>query len=234
LHETRTYYKLRLKELIFLKFGCNFDEKLIFVDWRYIMLMEAEDSLFLIVDEQMSLMPKVFETERVVAVTQKLIGIARELSVPILITEHYPEGLMKTIPEVVDCLGPDYKPLTKTSFSCYGDENFRKTLEDSDRKTLVMVGIETHICILQTALQCKEAGYRVFVLSDGVSCRNKFDHVMAMGRITRGGVELVSWEMVAYEWMRRADTPDFKKVLPHIKKGLDLPKPPRRTRGPQS
>jgi nicotinamidase-related amidase len=198
------------------------------------MLIDAKDSLFLIVDEQMSLMPKVFETERVVAVTQMLIGIARELAVPIIVSEHYPEGLMKTIPDVVDCLGPDYKPLTKTVFSCYGDENFRKTLEESGRKTLVMVGIETHICILQSALQCVEAGYKVFVLSDGVSCRNKFDHVMAMGRMTRAGVELVSWEMVAYEWMRRADTPEFKKVLPHIKKGLNMPKPHRRTRGPSA
>ena len=139
---------------------------------------------------------------------------------PILITEHYPEGLKPTIPEIAEHLGEKYKPITKRVFSCYPQKEFRDAVEKTGRKTLIVVGIETHICVLQTALEVLEAGYKVFVASDGVSCRSRFDHDMALDRMKRAGVELTTWEMLAYEWMRRADTPEFKRVLPHIKSGL--------------
>lgn len=184
------------------------------------MLLNAKESLLLVVDPQASLMPKVFDTERVTAVINKLVSIARELHVPIIITEHYPEGLKPSIPEIADHLGEDYKPITKRIFSCYPQKEFREAIESSGRNSLVMVGIETHICVLQTALECLEAGYKVFVSTDGVSCRSKFDHEIALDRMKRAGVELLTWEMAAYEWMRRADTPEFKRVLPHIKSGL--------------
>jgi nicotinamidase-related amidase len=183
------------------------------------MLLDAKDSLLLVVDPQGSLMHKVFDTDRIVGVIKKLVSIARELTVPILITEHYPEGLQPSIPEIKAHLGEDYKPITKIIFSCYGSKELRGAVEDSGRKTLVLVGIETHICVLQTALQFKEAGYRVVVVQDGVSCRSKADHEAAIRRMERSGVETVTWEMAAYEWMRRADTPEFKRVLPYIKEG---------------
>lgn len=185
------------------------------------MLLNVKDSILLVVDPQASLMPKVVETGRVTAVMKKLISIARELDVPILITEHYPEGLKPTIPEIIKHLGDDYIPITKRVFSCYPQKEFREAIEKTGRRTLVMVGIETHICVLQTALESLEAGYRVVVATDGVSCRSRFDHDIALDRMKRAGVDLVSWEMVAYEWMRRADTPEFKRVLPHIKSGID-------------
>ncbi|MBN1442985.1 MAG: isochorismatase family protein, partial [Planctomycetes bacterium] len=92
----------------------------------------------------------------------------------------------------------------------------------SGRRTLVITGIETHICVLQTAIECREAGYSVFVLADGVGARSRFDHDAALARMARSGVELVTWEMVVYEWLRRADSPQFKRVLPHVKSGLDI------------
>ena len=184
------------------------------------MLLDAKDSLLLIVDVQASLMPKVLEGERVVAVTKKLVDVARELDVPVIITEHYPEGLKPTVPAVAKHLGADYRPIVKRVFSCCGEERFIRALEAAGRRTVVLTGIETHICVLQTALELKEAGHRVFVSADGVSCRSRFDHDVAMDRMARNGVELVTWEMAAYEWMRRADTPEFKRVLPHIKSGL--------------
>ena len=165
-------------------------------------------------------MPKILETKRVIAATRKLISIAREVSVPIVVTEHVPDKLKPIIPDIATHLGDDYKPITKTTFSCWGEPKFREALEALDRKTLLLVGIETHICVLQTALEARAAGYRVFVAADGVSCRNMSDHGVALGRMTRAGVELVTWEMVAYEWMRSADSPEFKRVLPHIKSGL--------------
>ena len=184
------------------------------------MLLDANDTLLLLIDLQSGLMPKVKDTEKIARVTNKLVTIARELSVPFLVTEHYPEGLKGTTDEIKDHLGEDYRPIVKRVFSCWGEESFRGAVEESGRKTLLMTGIETHICILQTALQCREAGYSVFVARDGVSCRSAFDHQAAFERMMQAGVELVTWEMVAYEWMRRADTPEFKTVLPHIKPGL--------------
>ena len=187
------------------------------------MLLDAGKSLLLLVDLQAGLMPKIIDTDRVTAVTKKLVSVARDLAVPVIVTEHYPEGLKPTISEVVNHLGEDYKPIGKKVFSCYGAGNFREALKRAGRSTLVLVGIETHICVLQTALQCLEAGYSVTVVVDGVGARARFDHDAALARMERSGVNLVTWEMVAYEWMRRADTPAFKKVLPHIKSGLGIP-----------
>jgi nicotinamidase-related amidase len=185
------------------------------------MLLSQNDSLLLVVDTQAGLMPKIIDTDRITAVTKRLVSVARELAVPILITEHYPEGLKPTIPEIALHLAEDYKPLLKRIFSCYGSKDFREALETTGRQSIVMVGIETHICILQTALQCKEAGYHVHVVADGVGSRSALDHDIALDRMARAGTILLTWEMVAYEWMRRADTEAFKRVLPHIKKGLD-------------
>jgi len=185
------------------------------------MLLNADDSVLLVVDSQASLMPKVFDSARITAVINKLVSIARVLSIPILITEHYPEGLKPSIPEITDHLGGDYKPITKKVFSCYGSEELLRNIHTLNRKTLVLVGIETHICIFQTAIQFKESNFDVFVLADGISCRSRFDHELALERMRCSGIELLSWEMAAYEWMRRADTPEFKKVLPFIKDGLD-------------
>ena len=184
------------------------------------MLLDAKNSLLIVVDPQASLMPKVRNGRGVVAVTNKLVSIACELEVPVIITEHYPEGLKPTVAEIAEQMGEDYKPISKTVFSCCGEEKFNDAVKRSGRKMLLLTGIETHICVLQTALQLKEAGYEVFVAADGVSCRSDFDHDLALDRMKRSGVELVTWEMVAYEWMRRADTPEFKKVLPHIKSGI--------------
>lgn len=184
------------------------------------MLLDAKNSLLIVVDTQASLMPMVRNGNGVVAVTNKLVSIARELDVPVIITEHYPEGLKPTVSEIAEHMGDDYKPILKTVFSCCGETKFNDAVKRSGRKMLVLTGIETHICVLQTALQLKEAGYEVFVAADGVSCRSDFDHNLALDRMKSSGVVLVTWEMVAYEWMRRADTPEFKKVLPHIKSGI--------------
>lgn len=184
------------------------------------MLINRNDSLLLLIDLQASLMPKVINSEKIVTVTNKLVSVARELAVPIVVTEHYPEGLKPTIPEVAGHLGDDYKPLVKREFSCFGNQGFRQALDARTQRTLVMTGIETHICILQTALQAAQVGFTVFVAVDGVGSRAQFDHDMAIERMRSSGIQFVTWEMVTYEWMRRADTPDFKRVLPHIKEGI--------------
>ena len=184
------------------------------------MLLDAKKSCLIIIDPQASLMPMVKNGPGVVAVTNKLVSVARELEVPVIITEHYPEGLKPTVGEIAEHLGEDYRPIYKTVFSCCGEPKFNEAVSRTGRKMLVLTGIETHICVLQTALQLREAGYEVFVAADGVSCRSDFDHEIALERMRAKGVELVTWEMAAYEWMRRAGTPEFKKVLPHIKSGI--------------
>lgn len=184
------------------------------------MLLKKEDSLLVVIDPQGSLMHKIVNPDKTVKVINKLISIARELETPIIITEHYPEGMQPSIPEISEHLAEDYKPITKIVFSCYGEPDFVDAIKNSGRKTLVLVGIETHICVLQTALQCVEAGYQVFVVQDGISCRNLSDHEAGLKRMERNRVELITWEMVTYEWLRRADKPEFKKVLPLIKEGV--------------
>jgi len=120
--------------------------------------------------------------------------------------------LQPTIPEVVEHLGDDYQPLPKRIFSCWGAENFRRAVEESGRRTLVLVGIETHICVQQTVLGLLEQGYRVVVLQDCTGARFEHDHVIAMERFRKSNAIIGSFEGLAFEWTRTKDHPAFKQV----------------------
>ncbi len=188
-------------------------------------LLDAHDSLVLIVDMQTSLMPYILRAEELVHTQRKLVGVAQRLGVPVLVTEHYKKGLGATAPEVVDLLGGEpegnaessYRPIQKISFSCMGEESFLEALEQYNRKRLVIAGIETHICVCQTALEAAAAGFDVHVVPDAVSARHETGHHYGLEKLKRFRVELDTWEMIAYQWLRRAGTPEFKACLPFFK-----------------
>ncbi len=180
-------------------------------------LLDRNDTILFVVDSQSSLMDKVVNPASIKRAQKKIISVAKVLNVPIVVSEHYSRKLGHIIPELVETLGEDYKPLEKIIFSAFSDDKIRATIDALKRRTLLLIGIETHICILQTAITAAAAGYDVQIMLDGVSARSEIDHQTAIETFKRLNIGLTTWESAAYQWLRRADTPEFKQVLPIVK-----------------
>ncbi|MBN1517240.1 hydrolase [Candidatus Sumerlaeota bacterium] len=173
--------------------------------------IDAEDSVLLIVDLQEKFAPHISRMKRIVQRTEILLRAARLLEIPILATEQYPKGLGPTVAPIAELLG-DTAPIEKTAFGCFGEPNFTAAFDALGRKTLVLAGIETHVCVLQTALEGLERGLRVIAVQDAISSRKPADRKAGMRRMTLAGCTPVSTEMILFEWMRDAKHPQFKAV----------------------
>jgi nicotinamidase-related amidase len=175
------------------------------------MLMDIKSSCLLVVDIQEKLTPLVMAHEKLVASAHWLMGLARELDVSVLVTEQYPKGLGKTV-ETLRPLMVAEETLEKVHFSVGGDETCLAHLKALNVKQCILTGMETSVCILQTALDLKEKGYDVFVVADAVSARYERDHNIALNRMRDGGIHIVTKEMVFFEWLRLAGTAKFKAL----------------------
>ena len=175
------------------------------------MLIESENSLLLVVDVQEKLVPAIHGHEDVVAANRWLIQVAGELEVPVIASEQYPRGLGHTIEEIASLI-PRERVYEKVEFSCAGAESCRQALDEMDREQVVLIGIEAHVCVLQTAMGLMAAGRDVFVVADAVGSRRPRDAELALARMGRAGVSVVSREMVAFEWLRRAGTEAFRTI----------------------
>ena len=180
------------------------------------MLIKASDSCLFVVDVQSRLLPVMNEPDRVVRNCRILLQAARRLEVPILTSEHYPQGIGTTDAALADLI-PDGSVAEKIHFSSYAEPALRDRIEQAGRRQFVLSGIEAHVCVLQTALELAEAGYETFVVADATSSRSESDHDAALQRLRDFGVTIVTTEMVVFEWLRRADTPVFKELLQLIK-----------------
>lgn len=175
------------------------------------MLIEREKSCLLVVDIQEKLAPAVAEPAGVIRNSSILMQAAARLGVPVILSEQYPQGLGPTVPEL-RALAPDSARLGKISFSCAGDPGLNQRLRETGRSQLVVCGMEAHVCVLQTALGYKGDGYRMFVVADAVSSRAPANREMALRRMAENGVELVTTEMVVFEWLAKAGTAEFKEL----------------------
>ena len=180
------------------------------------MLLDREESFLLIVDVQARLAPAVLEPERVVAKAARLVAAAQRLEVPVLMTEHCAEKIGPLLPELRD-LVPEEAILAKVHFAAAREPACAARFAQLGRKTCVIAGMETHVCVLQTALSLKQAGYRPQVIADAVSSRRAEDKAAALARLRDAGVGLVTSEMVLFEWLGRGDDAAFKDLLPLIK-----------------
>lgn len=181
------------------------------------MLLNAAKSSLLIVDVQERLLPAMAEPQRVVSQVNILLSAASTLQVPVTISEQYPKGLGKTVSDIV---GPSHPPFEKMSFSCWKDTGLKQhfiALHEAGRPLVVVAGIEAHVCVLQTALDLRAAGFGVFVVADAVSSRQPGSAELALERMRDCGVMIVSTEMVVFEWLERAGTPEFKDLSKLIK-----------------
>ncbi len=175
------------------------------------MLLKRDLSCLLLIDVQEKLTPLVKNPDDLVNNCKWLMNIASELDVPILLTEQYSKGLGKTV-ESLRCLVPGDIDVDKVHFSCYKDSVFLKSWGKLNKKQVIIAGIETHVCVLQTALDLLSAGVDVYVVVDAVSSRNPFDNQYALERMRAEGVRLVTREMVFFEWMEQAGTSVFKAL----------------------
>lgn len=178
------------------------------------LLTNAQDSLLVVIDVQEKLtavMPKGVR-ERVIARINVLLTAAKTLSIPVVATEQYPKGLGKTELAISAQFPESVSIIEKTSFSAMGTAGFASYIEQQGRKQIVLVGMETHICILQTALDLQAAGLNVFVVEDAVSSRSKANQYNALQRLRGAGVVVSNVESVFFEWLGDASRPEFKTL----------------------
>ena len=183
---------------------------------RHPNLLRRDDTLLVIVDIQTKLLNVMFEKERLVSSCRKLIQARKLLEVPMLVTEQYPQGMGPTDPQILDILD-DKETIEKLSFSCCGAEDFNRKVSDSGKKQIVVIGIEAHICVLQTVHDLLHQGYLVYVPYDAVSSRKEQDYNNALYRMRHAGAIVGSVESAVFELLENAGTPVFRQVSRLIK-----------------
>jgi nicotinamidase-related amidase len=203
------------------------------------MLLELESSQLVLIDYQIRLMPAMHESEAVLLNALRLAQIAGALAVPAFYTEQNPSKLGETAPSVLEALrAARARPLAKMQFSAVeeglGDmlrpppkpvqgnarslpKHLQKSSAGEERDTIVLAGCEAHVCLLQTALDLLEDEFEVWVVTDACSSRTERNRDAAFDRLAGAGVELVTTEMVAFEWLRSAEHPAFRQLQGLIK-----------------
>ena len=173
------------------------------------MLINAENSLLAVIDIQEKLVPSVHQPDVLIENTQWLIKLANMMGVPVVATEQYPQGVGHTVPVLRELIAAE-KTAGKTIFSCVDAPECETLMHADPSKQIILCGMETHVCIMQTALQLHAAGRQVFVVADAVSARNPLDSELALERMRQAGIPIVSREMVGFEWVRGSGHPQFK------------------------
>lgn len=180
------------------------------------MLMDRAASCLLLIDVQERLAPAMAGRDAMEANATVLLKAAARLDVPVLISEQYPKGLGRTVVDLT-ALADGADVIEKTAFSCLRENAWRARFDDMGRRQAVMCGIEAHVCVLQTALDLLSAGIEVFVAADAVASRTAANRDLALDRLRHAGAQVVSTEMVVFEWLAKAGTPEFKDVSALIK-----------------
>jgi nicotinamidase-related amidase len=184
------------------------------------MLISRDKSQLLIVDVQDKLLGAISGKDRVVERCVRLVRAARLLGLPITVSEQYPQGLGPTVDPIREAYGNAGFIVDKVEFSCLRSELLRDRLHElrrQGRSQVVIGGIEAHVCVLQTAIDLEAQGFEAFVVADAIGSRSKTSRKLAIERLERAGADVVDSEMVLFEWLERAGTPEFKELQALIK-----------------
>ncbi len=176
------------------------------------MLMNKEDSLLLIIDVQEHLAPAQERPRDVINGCATLLDIAKKLGVPFIVAEQNHNSFGPTMIDLRIVLGENMTYYEKDTFSCYKNKEIREQIEKSGKKQIVIAGLETHICIMQTALDLQKEGYEVFVVADACSSRNEMQSALGIQRLLRNNVDVVTVEMAIFEWLENSRSPEFREV----------------------
>jgi nicotinamidase-related amidase len=177
---------------------------------RHSDLINTQEALLIIIDVQEKFAKVIGNWDEMVDGILDLIWVCRQLDVPTFGTVHYPKGLGDTTQRIQDALNGDI--LEKITFSCYQNSAFVERVKSFKRQKIILAGIEAHICILQTAMDLKSAGYQTYVVHDLTASRMKEDLVIAIERMMAHGISVVTKEMLIFELMYQAGTPAFKEI----------------------
>jgi nicotinamidase-related amidase len=175
------------------------------------MLILPDNSLLLVVDVQDKLVPAVCQPEQLIEQTRWLLEIAELLDIPTMASEQYPQGLGHIVTALNDKIAPQ-NVIEKVHFSCASDPKCLKAIQQQHRNQIILCGMEAHVCILQTAIGLHQQGFDVFVIEDLISSRKEQDKQIALSRLRHLHIQLVSREMVAFEWMEKSGTDAFKAI----------------------
>lgn len=177
----------------------------------------AEHCALVVVDIQEKLLPPIFQKEQLVRNAQLLIRLAELLKMPAIVTTQYAKGLGKIVPEIASLLPNE--AIDKLAFSCFGSDAFCTNLRrvPGQRTTVLLCGMEAHICVAQTALAALREGYIVHVASDAVSSRTEWNRNVGLDRMRSAGAVISSTEMIIYELLGSSGTPAFKGMLKYLK-----------------
>ena len=180
--------------------------------------LDPKQCALIVIDIQEKLLPPIFEKQRLVRNAQLLIRLAGILKIPTLLSTQYSKGLGNTVPEIASLL-PDVQPVEKLDFSCFGSEVFCSALKrvPGNRNTVLLCGMETHICVAQTALAALREGYLVHVAADAVGSRTELNWQIGLDRMRAAGAVISSTEMIIYEVLGSSGSPEFKDMLKHLK-----------------
>jgi nicotinamidase-related amidase len=179
--------------------------------------LRAEDCSLVVIDIQAKLLPPIVQKDQLVKNVQLLIRLAGILRIPTIATTQYQKGLGGTVPEIQSLLSAP--AIDKQVFSCFSSDVFCSLMKrlPGRRNTLLLCGMETHICIMQTALEGLREGYLVHVASDAVSSRTEWNWKVALERMRDAGAVISSTEMIIYELLRTSETEAFKQMLPWLR-----------------
>jgi nicotinamidase-related amidase len=180
-------------------------------------LIEPSSTALVVVDLQEKLLPAIEGAGKIIANVKNLLRLAQALGLKTLLTTQYRKGLGDTLPEIAELLSAT--PLDKICFGCMNDGPFRDELAKAlpPGGSILLAGVETHICVMQTALGALEAGYRVHVISDATGSRTSNNGELGIQRMRDAGAVISSTEMAIYELLRDSRRPEFKQMLPYLK-----------------
>jgi len=180
--------------------------------------LDPEQCALVVIDIQQKLLPPIFQKEQLVRNTQLLLRAASILKIPALVSTQYAKGLGATVPEIASLLNGT-EAIDKTLFSCFGSDLFCDAVKHlpGHRNTLLLCGMESHICVAQTALAALREGYLVHIASDAVGSRTEWNWKIGLDRMRAAGAVISSTEMMIYDLMRSSSSAAFKELLPHLK-----------------
>lgn len=177
--------------------------------------LQANEAVLVVVDMQEKLVPTIPEAPRIIPRIGLLVRAAETLEIPILMTTQYAKGLGPTDPRVAS-MAPAVKPIDKITFSCFGSEEFKQALSATGRRSLILCGVESHICVLQTGLDALAEGRPVFLVTDATSSYDAVSSSLGQRRLEKAGCVLTTAEMTIFELMGASGTAAFKSLLPSL------------------
>jgi nicotinamidase-related amidase len=179
-------------------------------------MLRTENCILVVIDVQGKLALLMHEKEILFANIQVLIKSAKILNIPILWCQQAPQALGATLPQIAELLD-DNEPIDKFCFNCCDNDLFNSRLEKLNKKQVLLCGIETHVCIYQTAVHLKQTGYEVIVIADAVSSRNESNKSFALNKMQTIGIDITTTEMALFELLKTAEHTNFRQIAKLIK-----------------